>query len=53
MVEDWIQKKKLSKLGFSFDSTTLTDFEVACFTVISDKFSELEMAEIEREKGKI
>lgn len=48
MVEDWIQKRKLSKLGFHFDSSNLSDFEVACYAVITDKFGDLEIAEMDR-----
>jgi hypothetical protein len=48
MVEDWINKKNLSKMGFSFDPSTLTDFEVSCYSIIASKFAELEIADMKK-----
>ncbi len=52
MIDEWNAKKRLSKMGFAFDPNTLTDFDVACFTLISAKIEELEEAKLERDMKK-
>jgi hypothetical protein len=49
MVEDWLNKKRLAKLGFLFDPRELTDFEVSCYSIIENKMNDLEMDELERQ----
>jgi hypothetical protein len=50
MVEDYINKKNLAKMGFHFSPDNLTDFEVSCFNIIGNKFKELEIDKM-KQKG--
>lgn len=51
MVEDYINKTNLSKMGFSFDASKLTDFEVSSYNIIGAKFRELEIDAMKRKQS--
>lgn len=50
MVEDYLKKKKLAKLGFSFDGENLSDLEISCYMIIDDQFNTIELEKLERSK---
>lgn len=52
IVEDFFNKKMLAKLGYSFDGSKLTDFEVEAYNVIAVEAAKLEKADLEREAKK-
>jgi hypothetical protein len=50
IVEDFLNRKMLAKLGYQFGPENLSDFQVQAFNVISSKFAKLESDEIKRRK---
>lgn len=49
IVEDYFNKKMLSKLGYTFDGHKLSDFEVEAYNVIALEAAKLEKADIKRD----
>jgi hypothetical protein len=43
MVVNYLDRLTLSKIGYSFDEKALSDFDVRCFSIISSKWSEIEI----------
>jgi len=53
IVQDYMQHQMLKGLGYSFCSKDLTDFDVQCYAIISNKFTKLKNADMKRKtKGK-
>ena len=52
IVDDYFNKKLLAKLGYTFDGSKLSDFEVEAYHVISSEAAKLEKADLERERRK-
>ena len=50
LVAEYTQKKMLSKLGYTFSGDDLTYFDVECYTIIANKFADLESKD--RKRGK-
>lgn len=50
IVAEYFERKNLAELGFRFDDSELTNFEVNCFKLISNELNRLE--EAERKKAK-
>jgi hypothetical protein len=49
IVDDYFNKKMLARLGYSFDGSQLSDFEVEAYHVISSEAAKLERADLQRE----
>ena len=48
IVEDFLNRKMLAKLGYSFGPENLSDFQVQAFNVISAKLTKLESDHISK-----
>lgn len=49
VVDDFFNKKLLAKLGYSFDGSKITDFEVEAYHVIASEAAKLEKADMARD----
>lgn len=49
IVEDFFNKKMLTKLGYTFDGHKLSDLDVEAYNVIAVEAAKLEKADIERD----
>ena len=47
------QKKMLAKLGYRFDGNDLTQFEAECYTIIENRFAELNHREQKKASKKV
>lgn len=48
IVNDFLQRKTLLKMGYNFDVNELTDFEVKAFCICEAKFNSLEKKMLEQ-----
>lgn len=52
IVEDYFNKKMLAKLGYTFEGSKITDFEVEAYNVIAVEAAKLEREDLIRESKK-
>ena len=50
LVQEFIIRQKLSKLGYSFDIDELSSFKAMCFGVIADEVAAQERAEMKKSR---